>query len=118
MHVGHWILAGQLIPNDLDQVSGFQSDARCILVVEKDSTFQKLIDDDVQHFIGPCILITAKGYPDVATRRFLCRLCDQLGLPPLALVDADPHGIAIMAVYRFGSQVVLSLMTFICKLSF
>jgi DNA topoisomerase VI subunit A len=46
-----------------------------------------------------------KGYPDVNTRRFLRRLWDELQLPPLALVDADPHGISILAVYRFGSQV-------------
>lgn len=46
-----------------------------------------------------------KGYPDVNTRRFLRRLWDELQLPPLALVDADPHGISIHCVYRFGSQV-------------
>jgi meiotic recombination protein SPO11 len=28
-----------------------------------------------------------------------------LGVPVLALVDADPHGIEIMCVYRFGSLV-------------
>jgi DNA topoisomerase VI subunit A len=41
----------------------------------------------------------------VATRRFLVRLYREFQLPPLTLVDADPHGISIMAVYRFGSQV-------------
>jgi len=95
---------GILIPNEVDQLSDLRSNARCILVVEKDSTFQKLIDEQIHHFIGPCILITGKGYPDVTTRRFIRRLWDDLKLPPLALMDADPHGISIMAVYRFGSQ--------------
>ena len=52
------LLEGHLIPNDVDALSGFQTRARCILVIEKDSTFQKLIDDDVERYIGPCILIT------------------------------------------------------------
>jgi len=47
-----------LIPNDVDALNGFQTRARCILVIEKDSTFQKLIDDDVERYIGHCILIT------------------------------------------------------------
>nr|SVE85633.1 EOG090X09ZG [Daphnia pulicaria] len=95
---------GILIPNDVEKLSQFRSKAHLVLVVEKDSTFQKLIDDKIERFIGDCILITGKGYPDVNTRRFLRRLWDELQLPPLALVDADPHGISILAVYRFGSQ--------------
>nr|SVE86890.1 EOG090X09ZG [Daphnia similis] len=95
---------GILIPNDVEKLSQFRSKAFHILLVEKDSTFQKLIDDKIESFIGECILITGKGYPDVNTRRFLRRLWDELQLPALALVDADPHGISILAVYRFGSQ--------------
>ena len=48
-----------------------------------------------------------KGYPDVNTRRFLRRLWDELQLPPLGLMDSDPHGISIFLVYRFGSQVYI-----------
>nr|SVE94376.1 EOG090X09ZG [Simocephalus serrulatus] len=95
---------GILIPNDVEKLSEFRSKALLVLVVEKDSTFQKLIDDKIERFIGDCILITGKGYPDVNTRRFLRRLWDELQLPLLALVDADPHGISILTVYRFGSQ--------------
>nr|SVE69937.1 EOG090X09ZG [Eubosmina coregoni] len=95
---------GILIPNDVDKLSQFRSKAFCVLVVEKDSTFQKLLDDKIERFIGDCILITGKGYPDVNTRRFLRRLWDELQLPPLGLMDSDPHGISIFLVYRFGSQ--------------
>jgi hypothetical protein len=40
----------------------------------------------------PCILITAKGQPDVATRMFLRMLKMQLKIPVLGLVDSDPYG--------------------------
>lgn len=49
---------GILIPNDIENLSQFRTRASFILVVEKDSTFQKLIDDKIERFIGDCILIT------------------------------------------------------------
>lgn len=47
----------------------------------------------------------SKGFPDVNTRLFLRKLTDHLNLPVYALVDADPYGIEIMCVYRYGSLV-------------
>lgn len=40
----------------------------------------------------PCIVITAKGQPDVATRLFLKKLKTTLHIPVLGLVDSDPYG--------------------------
>ena len=40
----------------------------------------------------PCIILTAKGQPDVATRMFLKRIQSELNLPVLGLVDSDPYG--------------------------
>lgn len=40
----------------------------------------------------PCIIITAKGQPDVATRLFLKKLKVTLKLPVFGLVDSDPYG--------------------------
>lgn len=62
-------------------------------------------DESIIDTVYKLWLLKGKGYPDVNTRRFLRRLWDELQLPALALVDADPHGISILAVYRFGSQV-------------
>jgi meiotic recombination protein SPO11 len=45
----------------------FQSEARYILVVEKDAVFQRLSEDRFFMTV-PSILITAKGFPDLATR--------------------------------------------------
>ena len=52
----------------------------------------------------PCIVITAKGQPDVATRLFLKKLKTELKLPVLGLVDADPYGLKILSVYMSGSK--------------
>ncbi|XP_023716407.2 meiotic recombination protein SPO11 [Cryptotermes secundus] len=94
---------GVLIPQDLHKVVRLESSARFVLLVEKDAAFQKLLDEGVLERLGPCLLITGKGFPDVATRLLVRLLWKSLGVPVLALVDADPHGIEIMCVYRFGS---------------
>jgi meiotic recombination protein SPO11 len=73
------------------------------LVVEKDATFQKLLDERFLHHLPPSIILTAKGYPDLNTRQFLHRLWRELAIPVLALVDADPFGVEILLTYRFGS---------------
>jgi meiotic recombination protein SPO11 len=51
-----------------------------------------------------CIVITAKGQPDVATRLFLRKLKDTLRIPVLCLVDSDPYGLKILSVYMSGSK--------------
>ena len=52
----------------------------------------------------PCVVLTAKGQPDVATRLFLRRLRNTLKIPVLALVDSDPYGLKILSVYMKGSM--------------
>lgn len=46
-----------------------------------------------------------KGFPDNGTRLLLKQLWSTFKLPIFLLVDADPHGIEIMAVYKYGSKV-------------
>ncbi|KAG4213943.1 hypothetical protein ERO13_A01G090600v2 [Gossypium hirsutum] len=79
------------------------SAALYILVVEKESVFQRL-ENDKFCSKNRCIVITGRGYPDVPTRRFLRLLVDKLGLPVYCLVDCDPYGFDILATYRFGSM--------------
>jgi len=52
----------------------------------------------------PCIVITGKGQPDVATRMFLKKVKETLKIPVLALVDSDPYGLKIFSVYMQGSK--------------
>jgi DNA topoisomerase VI subunit A len=54
-------------------------------------------------------MLTGKGYPDLATRMFwttLMRNYSQMNnnLHCFILTDADPHGIDIAKVYKYGSQ--------------
>lgn len=96
-------VGGKAIPPNIDRVSGIESDALFILLVEKDAAFMRLAEDRFYNRF-PCIILTAKGQPDVATRLFLRRLKVELKLPVLALVDSDPYGLKILSVYMCGSK--------------
>ncbi|KAK8775591.1 hypothetical protein V5799_031065 [Amblyomma americanum] len=99
-----------LVPSDVSGLSALTSSASFILVVEKDASFQKLLDDGFLR--APpgcrCLLVTGKGFPDVNTREFVRRLHVELRLPAYALVDADPYGIEILCVYAYGSLAMAS----------
>lgn len=62
-----------------------ESDARCILVVEKEGVYTRLSEDKffLRHL--PCILVTGKGFPDVATRRWVRRMQMTLNIPVYGL---------------------------------
>ncbi|KAL5551991.1 hypothetical protein UlMin_002167 [Ulmus minor] len=97
--------SGHAISGDLDLLDNLilKSDARYIIVVEKHAIFQRLVEDRVFNQI-PSILITAKGYPDIATRFLLHRMSRAFPeLPILALVDWNPAGLAILCTFKFGS---------------
>ena len=49
------------------QVDGIRSNALFILLVEKDAAFMRLAEDRFYRTY-PCIIMTAKGQPDVASR--------------------------------------------------
>ncbi|KAA0187859.1 hypothetical protein HAZT_HAZT008969 [Hyalella azteca] len=103
-HFNYCTCGRLLVPDCVSGLRELQSDARYVLVVEKDCTFQKIIDAHFLRAYGPCILLTGKGYPDLCTRELCARLWRELQLPVLALTDADPHGLHIAAVYKFGSN--------------
>ncbi|GLI59711.1 hypothetical protein VaNZ11_001568 [Volvox africanus] len=96
-------VGGKAIPPNVDKVSDISSDAAFILLVEKDAAFMRLAEDRFYNTF-PCIILTAKGQPDVATRLFLKRLKTTLKIPVLALVDSDPYGLKILSVYMKGSM--------------
>ncbi|KAJ4839150.1 hypothetical protein Tsubulata_008315 [Turnera subulata] len=88
--------------NLLDKLA-METDARYIIVVEKHAIFQRLAEDRVFNQV-PSILITASGYPDIATRFLLHRMSRSFPeLPIFALVDWNPAGLAILCTYKFGS---------------
>ncbi|KAJ9541869.1 hypothetical protein OSB04_028375 [Centaurea solstitialis] len=91
------------IPVHVEDVKDIISVADYILVVEKESVFQRLANDCFCK-TNRSIVITGRGYPDIPTRRFLRLLIEQLHLPAYCLVDCDPYGFDILTTYRFGSM--------------
>uniref|UniRef100_A0A182WFZ1 DNA topoisomerase (ATP-hydrolyzing) n=1 Tax=Anopheles minimus TaxID=112268 RepID=A0A182WFZ1_9DIPT len=95
---------GTPVPLDVSSVIELQLTAKLVLVVEKDTVFKRLLEDGIfDKFPDTLVLITAKGYPDVSTRLLLKKISDWSKAPIYALMDADPHGIEIFCVYKFGS---------------
>ncbi|KAK7253061.1 hypothetical protein RIF29_37465 [Crotalaria pallida] len=97
--------SGHAISGDLNLLEKLilNSDARYIIIVEKHAIFQRLTEDQFFRQI-PSILITAKGYPDMATRFLLHRISRVFpDLPILCLVDWNPAGLAILCTFKFGS---------------
>ncbi|KAI0066231.1 DNA topoisomerase IV, alpha subunit [Artomyces pyxidatus] len=101
---------GTLIPVAED-IARFdlKEDVKWILIVEKEAVFQTLCRlRFVRHpsLPGTGVIITGKGYPDLATRQLVKTLSDNLphSIPILALVDGDAYGLDIASVYKYGSQ--------------
>ncbi|XP_032758351.1 meiotic recombination protein SPO11 isoform X3 [Rattus rattus] len=84
-------------------IQGMQN-AKFLLIVEKDATFQRLLDDNFCSRMSPCIMVTGKGIPDLNTRLLVKKLWDTFHIPVFTLVDADPYGIEIMCIYKYGSM--------------
>eukprot|EP00963_Diacronema_lutheri_P000125 scaffold5_cov331-Pavlova_lutheri.AAC.68 len=96
-------VGGKAIPPNMDRVADLRSEAKFILLVEKDAAFMRLAEDRFYNKY-PCVIITGKGSPDVATRLFLKRMKQTLKIPVLGLVDSDPYGLKILSVYMSGSK--------------
>ena len=105
-------VGGKAIPPYIDQITDIVSDAQFVILggyfyslfinifylllywmysVEKEAAYMRLAEDRFYNKY-PCIVITGKGQPDVATRLFLRKVTDELKIPVLALVDSDPYG--------------------------
>ncbi|KAJ6587184.1 topoisomerase acting in meiosis [Mycena vulgaris] len=101
---------GALIPVGED-IESFEvgEDVEWVLLVEKDAVFQTLCRLRLANhpaLTGRGIIITGKGYPDVATRQLVATLSTLLPrrIPILGLVDGDPYGLDILSVYKYGSR--------------
>ncbi len=97
--MGHGAYAIESTP---DLIEFIDVDAEFVLVVEKDAVFQQL------HRVKfwdkyRALLVTGAGQPDRATRRFVRRLNEELGLPIYILTDSDPYGWYIYSVFKVGS---------------
>ena len=73
-------VGGKAIPPYVDKITEITSDADFIILVEKEAAYMRLAEDRFYNKY-PCIVITGKGQPDVATRLFLRKIRDQLKIP-------------------------------------
>ncbi|XP_070341529.1 meiotic recombination protein SPO11 isoform X2 [Equus asinus] len=92
------------VSSNIQGIWNLITDAKFLLIVEKDATFQRLLDDNFCSRMSPCVIVTGKGVPDLNTRLLVKKLWDVFHVPIFTLVDADPHGIEIMCIYKYGSM--------------
>lgn len=85
-----------------------QSDAYCILVVEKEGVYTRLSEDKFFLHHYPSILVTGKGFPDVATRQWVQQLQRELKLPAFGLCDCNPYGVSVLNTYYYEDNMGLS----------
>ncbi|CAG8895720.1 unnamed protein product [Penicillium egyptiacum] len=105
------VTGDSLIPRTEDGDEIDISRIRWVLVIEKEAVFHRLarISYQTRALAGEGIMVTGKGYPDFMTRTFLRAMSDSVSnqsrRPPrfYALTDGDPHGMAIMSTYKYGS---------------
>lgn len=91
------------IPPLMDRITIKSVEAEYVLVVEKGAVFSTLYEEGYWEK-NNCLLVTASGQPDRATRRFLVRMEREFKLPIYILADSDPYGFKIYSVYKFGSR--------------
>ncbi|KAL0078361.1 Spo11/DNA topoisomerase VI subunit A [Phycomyces blakesleeanus] len=101
---GHEDHQGCLVPS-FSQITKIELNAKFVIVVEKEATFRDLISVNRKHtLLKHCIFITGRGYPDISTRHIVKHISVNFtGIPIMALMDNDPHGLEIYSVYRWGS---------------
>ncbi|CAK0793945.1 unnamed protein product [Prorocentrum cordatum] len=82
-----------------------ESSTRTVLIVEKETVFQRLLSEGFLEHHRPCVLITARGFPDLPTRYLLRRIFVDCASPRVfCLVDYDPSGLVVAATYAFGPE--------------
>lgn len=94
---------GQNIPIHMENME-IQTNAKMVLIVEKETVYQKLLEQKIFQKFGDIILITGRGYPDINTRLMLKTILEKHPVDCYCFVDGNPFGIDIMSVYRFGSK--------------
>ena len=89
----------------IDLIFQNQNDLKGIIVVEKDTIFQRLASSAwFQSVQNDFLLITAKGYPDQSTRSFVKMLLQYTNAQCVYLGDSDPFGADIYFQYQIGQS--------------
>ncbi len=101
------------IPSDVEQLT-FETKAKFILAIETAGMFQRLVKHKY-YDKASCILVSMKGVPSRATRRFIRRLSDAYKLPVYVFTDGDPYGhMNIYRTLKVGSGNAAHINEFFC----
>lgn len=84
------------IPSKVEHFK-FETSAKFILAVETAGMFQRLVKHKYYKKAN-CVLVSLKGVPSRATRRFIKRLAADKGIPVYVFTDGDPYGYG--SIYR------------------
>lgn len=84
------------------------SDAKCIILIEKEGIYTRLSEDEF-YVSNDCILITGRGFPDLATRAFVFTLHQYLQIPVYGVCDCNPFGFSVLQTYELGYDFLQSV---------
>ena len=99
LHIRPWEVPREL---PADRVDVVHHAARAILLVEKHTVFDRLVEAGFGLNSG-CALMTGNGYPSRPFRAIARRIHDQLGVSFYVLADNDPAGIELFFLLARGS---------------
>ena len=94
---------GYALPGNMTGLEITECKAGFVLVVEKDTIYEKLRYAEVWDKLN-CIICQAEGMPDRITRFFVRKVSEEYKLPVVILTDNDPYGWYIHGTYKFGSM--------------
>ncbi|MBR9703353.1 DNA topoisomerase IV subunit A, partial [Candidatus Woesearchaeota archaeon] len=84
------------IPSNVEHFK-FKTQAKFILAVETAGMFQRLVKHKYYKKAN-CVLVSLKGVPSRATRRFIKKLSADKNMPVYVFTDGDPYGYG--SIYR------------------
>ncbi|KAL4471117.1 hypothetical protein ABPG72_006498 [Tetrahymena utriculariae] len=88
-----------------EEILWIQTNSVFVLVVEKETVFQKIIAEKDEQLLKNCVMITGKGYGDYSTKQYIKMLtANNPNSPIFYLGDFDPFGLDILFNYTFGSE--------------
>ncbi|MEM0359119.1 MAG: DNA topoisomerase IV subunit A [Candidatus Hadarchaeales archaeon] len=93
---------GYTIPPTIDEVEFVKCKAKRVIAVETMGMYHRLVQEEAWKKFD-ALIVGLKGQAARATRRFLKRANEELGLPVLLFTDGDPFGFHIAMVVISGS---------------
>lgn len=104
---------GYNIPNSVEHFT-FKTTAKFILAIETSGMYQRFVYHKFWEK-NNCILISLKGVPSRATRRFIRKINDEFKIPVYVFTDGDPYGyLNIYRTLKVGSGNAAHINEFFC----